>query len=495
VNGPLDALALRARLARGEESVETLVARTLARCRARERDIGAFAALWDERALDRARELDRARAAGEPCGALFGVPVALKSNLCVAGEVAHCGSRVLEGWRAPYTATAVERLLEAGAVPVGATHMDEFAFGSSGENSAYGVPRNPWDTARTCGGSSSGSAAAVAAGLVPLALGSDTGGSVRQPAALCGVAGFKPTWGRVSRYGLVAFGSSLDCVSPLARSVRDLEAALAALSGADPRDATCLDLPGCEGPAVDAPARLEGLRFGVPAPFVAALEGDARERFEEACAVLESLGALRREVALPSAERALSIYYVLATAEASSNLARFDGVRYGPRRAGDGSLQGMVAATRGALFGAEAVRRVLLGTYVLSSGYRDAWHATALAARQALREEFARAFEEVDVIVGATTPGPAFRLGEREADPLAMYRSDVLTVPASLAGLPAVSLPAGFVARDGRELPLGLQLSGAPLSDARVLRVARAFEAARPAASRPSPVALEEARA
>jgi aspartyl-tRNA(Asn)/glutamyl-tRNA(Gln) amidotransferase subunit A len=495
VSAALDATDSRARLAEGAESVERATARTLGRCAARQADVGAFAALWPERALERARELDRARAAGEPCGPLFGVPFALKSNLCLSGEVAHCGSRVLEGWRAPYTATAVERLLEAGAVPVGATHMDEFGFGSSGENSAYGVPRNPWDGARTCGGSSSGSAAAVAAGLVPLALGSDTGGSVRQPAALCGVAGLKPTFGRVSRYGLVAFGSSLDCVSPLARSVRDLELALAVISGSDARDATCLDLPPCEPGPSAAPARLDGLCFGVPAPFVDALEDDARARFDDACAVLEELGAKRRALELPSAAQALSIYYVLATAEASSNLARFDGVRYGPRRAGDGSLQGMVAATRGELFGAEAVRRILLGTYVLQSGYRDAWYATAGRARELLRAEFARAFERVDVIVGATTPGPAFRLGERDRDPLAMYRSDVLTVPASLAGLPALSLPAGFVERDGRALPLGLQICAPAREDARALRVARALEAARADLRASSPVALEEARA
>ena len=495
MSAPLDATALRARLAAGEESVEAATARTLARCRARQDDVGAFAELWDARALERAAALDRARAAGEPCGPLFGVPVALKSNLCVEGQVTHCGSRVLEGWRAPYTATAVERLLEAGAVLVGAAQMDEFGFGSSGENSAFGVPRNPWDAARTCGGSSSGSAAAVAAGLVPLALGSDTGGSVRQPAALCGVAGHKPTWGRVSRYGLVAFGSSLDCVSPLARSVRDLELALAATSGADARDATCLDLPPSEPGAAEAPARLDGLRFGVAAPFLEALEGDARARFDEACAALEALGAERREVQLDLARHALSIYYVLATAEASSNLARFDGVRYGPRRAGDGSLQGMVAATRGELFGSEAVRRILLGTYVLESGYRDAWYATAQRARERLRAQFARAFAEVDVLVGATTPGPAFRLGERDADPLAMYRSDVLTVPASLAGLPAVSVPAGFAERDGRALPVGLQVTAPAREDARALRVARALEAARPELARPSPVALEEAAA
>jgi aspartyl-tRNA(Asn)/glutamyl-tRNA(Gln) amidotransferase subunit A len=490
-----DATDHRARLQRGHETVEEATARTLQRCRALQGEVGAFASLWDERALERARELDRARARGETCGALFGVPVALKSNLCVRGEVAHCGSRVLEGWRAPYTATAVERLLDAGAVLVGATEMDEFAFGSSGENSAWGVPRNPWDGARTCGGSSSGSAAAVAAGLVPLALGSDTGGSARQPAAHCGVAALKPTFGRVSRYGLIAFGSSLDCISPIARSVRDLELALAVISGADARDATCLDLPPCEVAGDGAGQRLEGLRFGVPAQYLAALEQDVRGPFEEACAALEALGARRVALDLPTLEHALPIYYVVASAEASSNLARFDGVRYGPRRAGDGSLQGMVAATRGALFGREAARRILLGTYVLQSGYREAWHATALRARARLCDEFARAFEAVDVIAGATAPGPAFRLGERGNDPLAMYRSDVLTIPASLAGLPALALPAGFVAREGRELPLSLSLCAPPREDARVLRVARAFEAACPALRRDSPLALAEARA
>jgi len=468
------AAVLRERVARGDERAADVVERTLARIRAREPVVGALFEVHAERARACAAELDAARAAGRPPGALHGVPLVLKANMCLAGVETNCGSRILAGWRAPYTATFVERALAAGAIPIATAHMDEFAMGSSGENSAFGVARNPWDPTRSPGGSSSGCAAAVAAGMVPLALGSDTGGSVRQPAAFCGLAGFKPTWGRVSRYGLVAFGSSLDQVSPLARDVRDLELALSVLAGRDERDATTL--------AEDAPKReegadLAGLRVGVPHEFFPeALEPDARVRVESALEVLVGLGARLVPLSLPLVPHSLATYYVVATAEASSNLARFDGVRYGPRVEGDGTLAGMMAATRTRGFGDEVKRRILLGTYVLSSGYRSAWYRRAQRVRDALSADFARAFEEVDVLAGPTSPGPAFRLGERSADPLAMYAADVLTVPASLAGLPAVSVPCGLVERDGRALPVGLQLIGPRRADARVLRVARVFQ-------------------
>ncbi len=488
----LDSSALRAEIAEGMLTAAEAVEQALARIERFDGKLDCFAAVWSAEARERAAGLDREREAGGPIGPLHGVPVALKANLCVSGREIHCGSRILAGWRPPYTATAVERLVAAGAVLIGATNMDEFAMGSSGENSAFGVARNPWDTALTPGGSSSGSAAAVAAGLVPLALGSDTGGSVRQPAALCGVAGFKPTYGRVSRYGLVAFGSSLDQIGPFARSVRDLALALGVISGGDERDSTCLAQPALD-PA-PGPARLDGLRVGVAAESLPpSLDAGVRARVAEALAALADLGAGIHEISLPSTELALPVYYVVAAAEASSNLARYDGVRQGLRVEGDGSLAGMIAATRGAGFGPEVKRRVLLGTYVLSAGYQDAWYRSAQKARAALSRELDQAFERVDVIVGPTSPVPAFPLGERARDPLAMYLCDVLTVPASLAGVPAASVPCGFVESAGRSLPVGLQIVAPRMEDTRCLRVAQAYEQAVPRARRPSPYARAEA--
>jgi aspartyl-tRNA(Asn)/glutamyl-tRNA(Gln) amidotransferase subunit A len=369
----------------------------------------------------------------------------------------------------------VQRLLDAGAIPVGMTNMDEFAMGSSSENSAFGPSRNPWDPTRTPGGSSSGSAVAVASGMLPLALGSDTGGSVRQPAALTGTVGFKPTYGRVSRYGLVAFGSSLDQISPFARSVPEIELCLAVISGADEHDSTCLELPPID---VDWHAEsLEGIRIGVPDEcFGEGLDERVRERFEQALDVLTGAGATCTRLSLPALQHALATYYVVATAEASSNLARYDGVRYGLRAEGDGSLAGMIAASRAQGFGREVQRRILLGTYVLSSGYYDAWYGRALGVRGKIAQDFELAFKDVDLVATPTSPTPAFLLGERTQDPVAMYLADVLTVPASLAGLPAVSVPCGFVSEEEIELPVGLQLVGRPLEDERVLRVAGLFE-------------------
>ena len=471
-----DASTLAEGLRSGEGSVADVVDRTLAAIEARDSEVGAFLSVQPEHARQRAAELDRRRAAGESLDALplFGVPIALKANMCLAGEETNCGSKILEGYHPPYTATFVQRLLDAGAVPIGMTNMDEFAMGSSGENSAFGVTRNPWDLERTPGGSSSGSCAAVTAGWVPLALGSDTGGSVRQPAALCGISGFKPTYGRVSRYGLVAFGSSLDQVSPIARSVRDLELAMSLLSGRDERDSTCIPQDAILPAEGDS---LEGLRIGVPEEyFPEALEADVREGVEAAIADLAARGAEIHPVRLPHTDYAIPTYYVVATAEASSNLARYEGVRFGLRVPGDGSLQGMFAATRAAGFGAEVKRRILLGTYVLSSGYYDAWYNRALRVRRLLRQDFDAAFESVDVIACPTSPTPAFRLGERADDPVAMYLSDIMTAPASLAGVPALSVPCGFVERDGSRLPIGLQLIGPALADARVLRVGRVYQ-------------------
>jgi len=483
----LDATELARRIASGETSAAEALRSALAAIDTQDGALHAFLRVDREAALERARALDAAQRRGEPLGALHGVPVALKSNMCIADRETNCASRILAGYRPPYTATFVQRLLDAGAIPLGHTNMDEFAMGSSSENSAFGPTRNPWDLARTPGGSSSGSAVAVASGMCPLALGSDTGGSVRQPAALCGVAGFKPTYGRVSRYGLIAFGSSLDQVSPFARSVRDLELATSVISGADPRDSTCVDAPPL---APEEPREgLAGLRVGIPAEALGAgLERGVRRAFDAACAELAALGADCVPVSLAHLEAAIPTYYVVATAEASSNLARYEGVRYGARVPGDGTLQGMFAATRAAGFGAEVKRRILLGTYVLSAGYYEAWYGRALKVRRLIADDFETAFESVDLIATPTSPCVAFALGERVDDPLAMYQSDVLTVPASLAGLPAVSVPCGFAAQgsqsnDGNDggnggLPVGLQLVGPTLADARVLAVARAFEEA-----------------
>ena len=474
----LDASELAAQHARRERSVRSTIEETLAAIESVADSLGAIAEVLSEQAIRRADTLDAALQHDFPPGSLCGVPVVLKSNLCLAGVETNCGSRVLAGYRPPYTATVVERLLASGAIPVGTAHMDEFAMGSSGENSAYSVAKNPWDPERTPGGSSSGCAAAVAAGLVPLALGSDTGGSVRQPAALCGISGFKPTYGRLSRAGLVAFGSSLDQIGFLTRSVRDLELALRALSGADDRDSSSLAEPPVEALPIFT---LQGMRIGVPEEyFGAGLDPRVRKCVEDALDELEDLGAQPVPLALPLTELAIACYYVLATAEAASNLARFDGVRFGPRSAGDGTLAGMQAATRSAGFGPEVKRRILLGTFVLSRGYYDAWYARATSVRTELAAEFRAAFEEVDLIAGPTTPDLAFRLGEKSSDPLAMYLSDALTVPASLAGLPAASVPAGFALDDGRELPVGLQLIGPSGRDAEVLAAARLYQAATP---------------
>jgi aspartyl-tRNA(Asn)/glutamyl-tRNA(Gln) amidotransferase subunit A len=469
---------LQAGYSEGTRTVTDTIAATFAAIESKGAELGVFLELDHDGAQRRARELDEQRAAGVAMGALHGVPVALKANMCLRGVETNCGSRILAGYRAPYTATFVQRLIDAGAVPVGMTNMDEFAMGSSSENSAYGPVKNPWDPTRTPGGSSSGSAVAVAAGIVPLALGSDTGGSVRQPASFCGIVGFKPTYGAVSRLGLIAFASSLDQVSPFARSVADIERALTVLSGNDPLDSTSLDMPPI---AALAGVRLDGLRVGVPSEyFPSDLDSSVRSCVESALDVLRAAGAECIPIELPHTPHAISTYYVVATAEASSNLARYDGVRYGTRVDGDGSLQGMFAATRNAGFGDEVKRRILLGTYALSSGYYDAWYGRALKVRRLLTMEFEAAWQTVDVIVGPTSPTVAFPLGERAQDPVAMYQADALTVPASLAGLPAVSIPCGLVEEAGTPLPVGLQIIGRSGQDAFVLATARACEALLP---------------
>jgi aspartyl-tRNA(Asn)/glutamyl-tRNA(Gln) amidotransferase subunit A len=406
-------------------------------------------------------------------GPLGGVPLAVKDLFCTRGVPSQSGSRILEGYEPPFTATAVERLQLAGAPLLAKTNQDEFAMGSSNENSAFGPVRNPWDRSRVPGGSSGGSAAAVAAGLAPWALGTDTGGSIRQPAALCGIVGLKPTYGSVSRYGMIAFASSLDQAGPLTRDVRDAALMLSQMVGQDHCDATSLQFPGpIEAPEAE---QLGGVRLGVPAELTGdGIEAGVKEAFEAALRHAEGLGAELLQVSLPHAPQALAAYYVLAPAEASSNLARFDGVRYGLRAEDAGDLLDMYTRTRHDGFGPEVKRRIMLGTYALSSGYYDAYYGRAQKVRTKIAEDFAKAFETVDFIVTPTAPTVAFALGEKTGDPVAMYLNDYCTVPMSLAGIPAVSIPCGLSAG----LPVGLQLAGAAFSENALLDAAHALEAA-----------------
>jgi aspartyl-tRNA(Asn)/glutamyl-tRNA(Gln) amidotransferase subunit A len=410
--------------------------------------------------------------AAAPAAPLHGVPVAVKDLFCVEGVPSQAGSRILEGYRPPYTASSVSRLRDAGAPLLGKTNQDEFAMGSSNENSAFGPVLNPWDRARVPGGSSGGSAAAVAAGLAPWALGTDTGGSIRQPAALCGIVGMKPTYGTVSRYGMIAFASSLDQAGPLTRNVSDAALMLRHMAGHDSCDATSLRSASVEAPGAE---RLDGVRLGVPEELTGeGIEAGVLESFRSALALAESLGAEVTPARLPHAPHALAAYYVLAPAEASSNLARYDGVRYGLRAEGAGDLLTMYTRTRHDGFGPEVKRRIMLGTYALSSGYYEAYYGRAQRVRTKIAEDFSAAFQSVDYIVSPTSPTVAFKLGERTEDPLSMYLSDYCTVPASLAGIPAISIPCGL--SDG--LPVGLQLAGPALSDNDLLDAAHALERA-----------------
>ena len=419
---------------------------------------------------------------GEP---LRGIPIAVKDLFCTEGIETTAGSRILEGYRPPYTATAVANLADAGARLLGKTNMDEFAMGSSNENSGYGPVLNPWDRERVPGGSSGGSAAAVAGRLAPAAIGTDTGGSIRQPAALCGIVGLKPTYGSVSRYGMVAFASSLDQAGPLTRDVTDAALVLAAMQGRDRRDSTSVGIEA----GVPLPSRedLDGLVVGIARDFSHHAEGvepGVAEVFERSIALIERLGARIEEIELPHAEHGISAYYVIAPAEASANLARYDGVRYGMRAendGGDGGLVAMYERTRSAGFGDEVKRRIMLGTYALSSGYYDAYYGQAQKVRTKIADDFSAAFERVDLIATPTSPTVAFRIGERSADPLAMYLSDYFTVPMSLAGIPAISIPAGLAAPPdggGGELPVGLQVTAPAFAEAKLLDAAFALERA-----------------
>ncbi|MEQ1575644.1 MAG: Asp-tRNA(Asn)/Glu-tRNA(Gln) amidotransferase subunit GatA [Vicinamibacterales bacterium] len=439
--------------------------------------LNAFTLVDGDRALDRARTIDRRRAAGERLGPLAGVPIALKDNICLRGMRTTAASRILDTFVPPYSATVAERLEAADAVILGKTNCDEFAMGSSTENSAHGPTRNPWATDRTPGGSSGGSAAAVAARCAPLALGSDTGGSIRQPGSFCGVVGLKPSYGRVSRYGLLAFASSLDQIGPFARTVADAALVLSAMAGLDPADATT-----AREPVPDFQAALTGditgVRVGVPRAFVSeGVDEGVRRAFDEALDTLRRSGATLVDIELPHAKYAIPVYYLVCTAEASSNLARYDGVRYGHRASlsRNDDLKTMYNRSRSEGFGVEVKRRIMLGTYVLSAGYYDAFYLKAQQVRTLLRRDYERAFEHADVIAMPTAPTPPFRLGERLQDPLQMYLEDVFTVSANLAGLPGVSVPCGFA---GERLPVGLQLMGRMFDEATMLRVADAYERA-----------------
>ncbi len=418
----------------------------------------------------------------DPSAPLAGAPIAIKDIFCTEGVATTAGSRILANYRPPYTATAVQRLLDGGASLLGKLNMDEFAMGSSNENSAFGPVLNPWDRDRVPGGSSGGSAAAVAGGLAPAALGTDTGGSIRQPAALCGLVGLKPTYGAISRYGMIAFASSLDQCGPLTRTVADAALLSSLMEGVDRRDSTAVGIPG--GIAIPNRTDLKGLRLGVPRELAGEAEGieaGVRAQFERALALCEELGAAVAETELPNAPHGISAYYVLAPAEASANLARFDGVRYGLRVADHQSdLTEMYERTRAAGLGPEVKRRIMLGTYALSSGYYDAYYGQAQKVRTKISDDFRAAFADFDLLVTPTSPSVAFKLGARAADPLAMYMSDYCTVPISLAGLPALSLPCGLAAPDdgGPELPVGLQIVAPAFAESRLLDAAHAIEAA-----------------
>ena len=462
---------LSAGLAAGEFSSEELTRAFLARIEQFNPGLNAFITVTAEPALAQARAADARRRRGE-AGPLTGVPFAHKDIFCTNGVRTSCGSRMLDRFIAPYDATVVEKLNAAGVVMLGKTNMDEFAMGSSNENSFYGPVRNPWDPDAVPGGSSGGSAAAVAARLTPGATGTDTGGSIRQPAALCGITGIKPTYGRVSRWGMIAYASSLDQGGPMARTAEDCALLLGAMAGFDPRDSTCVDRPVPDYVALlDRP--LNGLKIGLPKEYFGeGLDGEVARVVEAAIAEYRKLGAEMVEISLPNSQLAIPAYYVIAPAECSSNLARFDGVRYGHRCENPKDLLDLYTRSRAEGFGAEVTRRILVGTFVLSAGYYDAYYLKAQQIRRLISDDFRRAFERVDVIAGPTSPTVAFNLGEKVDDPITMYLSDIYTIAVNLAGLPGLSLPVGFVG----QRPVGLQLIGDYFAEDRLLNVAHRYQ-------------------
>ena len=467
------AYELRSLMQSGDATCTEVTSAHLRAVRERDQQVGAFLLVDEDGAMEQAAAFDAKLSAGKIPGRMAGLPVALKDVVCTKGQTTTCGSRMLQTFRPPYDAHIVERLRAEDAVIIGKVNMDEFAMGSSTESSAFTVTHNPWNTDCTSGGSSGGSAAAVAAGMVPLAVGSDTGGSIRQPAAFCGVVGMKPTYGRVSRYGLVAFASSLDQIGPLANDVKGAALLLEVLAGYDRRDSTCVNR---EIPAytqsIEQP--LQGLKIGVAAEhFADGLHPDVMASHQQAMQVFRALGADVRDITLPHSKYCVAAYYLIASSEASSNLARYDGVHYGYRAERFDNLIDMYSASRGQAFGAEVKRRIMLGTYALSTGYYDAYYLKALKVRHLIRRDFDKAFADVDLIASPVTPAPAFRLGELVDDPLAMYLTDIYTLSANLAGIPGISLPAG---QSGDGLPIGLQLLAPPFEEERLFRAARMFE-------------------
>lgn len=467
---PFQSIAVTRRLLRSKEiSPVELLESLEARISSLDPKIGAYVGRDFETAKMAAASADLSKPLG-------GIPIGIKDAITVEGQPASSASKILEGFTAPYDATVVARLRAAGAIPFGRMNMDEFAMGSSTENSSFYPTRNPWDSGRIPGGSSGGSAAAVASGTAFATLGSDTGGSIRQPAALCGCVGLKPTYGRVSRYGLIAFASSLDQIGPLTSTVEDSALLLNAMAGHDSHDSTSLDLPD-EDFTAEIGRDLKGLRIGIPKEyFVDGMEPGVRSAVDEAIKQFVSLGAEPVEISLPHTEYAVAVYYIIATAEASANLARFDGVRYGRRSEEARDLLSLYQKTRAEGFGREVKRRIILGTYVLSSGYYDAYYLRAQKVRTLIRRDFEQAFTKVDAILSPTSPETAFRLGEKTDDPLKMYLADIFTIAANLAGICGLSLPCGFSIRDGVELPVGLQLLGRPFGESRLLRIAHAYE-------------------
>ncbi|HEX3149250.1 MAG TPA: Asp-tRNA(Asn)/Glu-tRNA(Gln) amidotransferase subunit GatA [Gemmataceae bacterium] len=469
------ATELLALQAKGDATAEAITDAFLASIRARDPKVKAFQHVDEDAARQQARAVDVKRKKGERLGALAGVPVAVKDVLCMKGVPTTCGSKMLKSFRPPYDAHVVEKLRAADAVLIGKTNMDEFAMGSSTENSAYMTTRNPWDLERIPGGSSGGSAAAVAACEAPVSLGTDTGGSIRQPASFCGIAGMKPTYGRVSRYGLIAFASSLDQVGPFAHDVTDNALMLEVLAGHDDRDSTSVSQPvPAYTKTINDPVK--PLTIGVAKEyFSGGLDGAVETAIRTALKEYEKLGATVKEVSLRHSPYAVAVYYLVATAEASSNLARYDGMHYGHRAAGKHDLIATYSRTRAEGFGKEVQRRIMLGTYALSSGYKDAYYLKALKVRRLIKNDFDQAFAACDVIMGPTAPTAAFKVGEKTADPLAMYLSDIYTISCNLAGIAGISIPCGFT---NNGLPIGLQIQGPPFAEAKMLRIARMYEAA-----------------
>jgi aspartyl-tRNA(Asn)/glutamyl-tRNA(Gln) amidotransferase subunit A len=462
-------------MARGGTTSEAVTGEFLKAIKQRDEKVRAFLHVDESAALNQARVVDAKRKRGEKLGPLAGVPVAIKDVLCIQGVPTTCGSKILQNFVPPYDAHVIAKLKQADAVLLGKTNLDEFAMGSSTENSAYQITRNPWDLTRIPGGSSGGSAAAVAACEAPLALGSDTGGSIRQPASMCGVVGLKPTYGRVSRFGLVAFASSLDQIGPLAHDVTDAALLLEAIAGHDPHDSTSVDrsVP-AYSKSVDQP--VQPLTIGVAKEyFVEGLDAEVEQSIRSALKVYESLGAKIKEVSLPHSPYAIAVYYLVATAEASSNLARYDGVHYGHRAKTFDNLIDMYAKSRGEAFGKEVKRRIMLGTYALSSGYKDAYYLKALKVRRLIKEDFDKAFAECDVLMGPTSPTAAFKIGEKTENPLEMYLSDIYTISCNLAGIAGISIPCGFTKTN---LPIGLQIQAPPFEEEKLVRVARMYEKA-----------------